>query len=307
VATESERWRGRGVRVADVVGEVGRMHAEHQAHEHAHAVARTLNLVVTPCRGNLEDRMIEEIARLGSHSPARTIVLRDHPEDRLDAEVAIDCEARPEAGRIGICHDRVVLDVDLGRLAHVDSVVAPLLVPELPTLVWIPDPAFGDRDPRLLERALQVVLDSADSSDGLETAAEILERAPVSDLAWIRLERWRAAVASAWDPPERRALLPTLDSVEIRHGAGADGALTAGWIVARSGLDPESIRFERSSGEVAIESIAFRAGAQEIIVSPPAEGLAPTEQFARALLPTALRRRGYPEALAAARSIGVPG
>jgi glucose-6-phosphate dehydrogenase assembly protein OpcA len=291
-----------------VAAELIRLQADHQSDQRLHAAARTLNLVITPCRGNLEDRMIAEVKRLGSHTPARTIVLRDHPDDRLDAEVVIDCETGTEGGQLGICHDRIVLDADGERLTHADSLVAPLLVTDLPTVVWLADPAFEAGDARLVERAQHVVLDSAAASNGLEIAARIAERAPISDLAWIRLERWRVAVASAWDPQERRALLPALEAVEVRHGEGheTDAALAAGWIAARSGLERAAISLAASKNEVAIESIRFRAGSQEFSVRVPTAGLSPTEQFARALILAPAQRRGYPEALAAAGSIGAP-
>jgi glucose-6-phosphate dehydrogenase assembly protein OpcA len=264
-----------------------------------------MNVVVGPCRGDLEDRVIEEIARLGSHSPARSIVLRDHTEDRLDAEIAIECESRPEAGRVGICHDRIVLDVDLARLAHADSLVAPLLVADLPTVLWLPDPDFGDPDPGLIARALHVVLDSGETEEGLEVAARIAERRPICDLAWIRIERWRAAVASAWDPPERRPLLAELDAVEIRHGrdATADAALLAGWIAARTGIEPGGFTLTGPANGAGIDRILFRAGAHEVPVRCPAALPSDLEQFARALMPAPIARRGYPEALAAVQGL----
>jgi glucose-6-phosphate dehydrogenase assembly protein OpcA len=286
-----------------------RLRAEHQGRERLHAAARTMNVVVAPCRGNLEDRVIEEIARLGSHSPARSIVLRDQTEDRLDAEIVIECESRPEAGRVGICHDRIVLDADLARLAHADSLIAPLLVADLPTVLWLPDPGFGDPDPRLVDRAKQVVLDSGEGEGGLEIAAGIAKRKPVCDLAWIRLERWRAAVASAWDPPGRRPLLAELDAVEVTHGsdATADAALAAGWIVARTGIDPAIVSLtgpaDGPGNGTGIDLIVFRAGSHELPVRTPPDGPSEPEQFARALIPAAVARRGYPEALAAARSL----
>jgi glucose-6-phosphate dehydrogenase assembly protein OpcA len=268
-----------------------------------------MNVVVAPCRGDREDRVIEEIARLGSHSPARSIVLRDQTEDRLDAEIVIECESRPEAGRVGICHDRIVLDADLARLGRADSLIAPLLVADLPTLLWLPDPGFGDPDPWLVDRAKQVVLDSGEDEGGLEISAGIAKRKPVCDLAWIRLERWRAAVASAWDPPERRPLLAELDAVEVRHGsdATADAALAAGWIVARTGIDPAIVSLtgpaNRTGNGPGIDLIVFRAGSHELPVRTPPDGPSEVEQFARALIPAPVARRGYPEALAAARSL----
>src|SRR2546430_643029 len=76
------------------------------------------------------------LAGLGAHSPSRTLVLRRHGADRLDAEAVIECELSDAAGRVGVCHDRVTLTADDARLEHAASLLAPLLLSDLPTVLW---------------------------------------------------------------------------------------------------------------------------------------------------------------------------
>ncbi len=72
----------------------------------------------------------------------------------------MDCRAPAGAGRVGLCHDRIVLSMDAGRLEHAASLLAPLLVSDLPTVLWLPEPRSAVPDPRLLERGQYVLVDS---------------------------------------------------------------------------------------------------------------------------------------------------
>ena len=58
---------------------------------------------------------------------SRTLVLRRHGADRLDAELVIESELPEAAGRVGVSHDRVTLTADDSRLEHAGSLLAPLL------------------------------------------------------------------------------------------------------------------------------------------------------------------------------------
>jgi glucose-6-phosphate dehydrogenase assembly protein OpcA len=304
-AKGAPRWCGDGVAVGEVAAQLARLHVEHQRRDRGHASARTLNLIIAPCRGHFEDRVVREVDRLGAHSPARTLVLREHSEDRLDAEVVLDCEARSEGGRVGVCHDRVVLEADARRLGHADSLVAGLVLPDLPTVLWLPDPGEEVCDPALLERASHVVLDTGADPYALDRVAPLLERARVSDLAWIRLERWRAAIASTFEPPQERAVLARLEAVEIAHAADAvaQARLLGAWIAARAGVDMAGVALhERREGE-GIAGVVLRSADQRITVAAPPRTLDERWQFAAALVPASTHRRGYGETIAAMKRV----
>jgi glucose-6-phosphate dehydrogenase assembly protein OpcA len=292
------------VGVGEVAAQLARLHVEHQRHGTRHASARTVNLIVTPCGGQFEDLVIGQLDRLGSHTPARTLVLREHSEDRLDAEVVLDCECPSEGGRVGVCHDRVVLEADAKRLKHADSLVARLVVPDLPCVLWLPDPGEV-RDPALLERASHVVLDTGADAAALDRAAGLVERTRVSDLAWIRLERWRAAIASAFEPPTERAALARLESVEIAHAAGAvaQARLLGAWIAARAGIDMIQVTLHERDEAKGVSEVAFRLGDERLTVTAPPRTLDERWEFAAALVPASTHRRGYGEAIAAMKRV----
>jgi len=321
------RWSGRGVHADELADELARLHHGLGSDGRAQALARTLNLIVAPCSDRSErvvDRALEE---LGAHTPSRTLVLRRHEAARLDAELWIECEVPEAAGLVGICHDRVLLAADDSRLAHASSLVAPLLVGDLPTVVWLPDGEASVPDPSLLGRADHLLTDSRSGGEGrLRRLSELAREVPVHDLAWGRLAFWRAATAAAFDPPERRSLLPRVDRLELCHGEDASSAalLLAGWIAARAGWRPAPIERENGRGRAritrpdgavvtvelasdrsatgcgGIEGLTFGAGAAEVAIERCGATSRLRDVFAEALRPEASFARGYPEAVAAA-------
>ena len=115
---ERDGWRGEGVRVEHVAGELDRLHRAHTRDGRGHALTRTLNLIVAPASQDLDASVEGALERLGAHNPSRTLILRRHDDDRLDAEARIECELWDAAGRVGFCHDQVVLTGDDSRLGH---------------------------------------------------------------------------------------------------------------------------------------------------------------------------------------------
>ena len=181
---ERSRWRGEDVRLDEVVAELARLHRALQEDGRAQAVAHTLNLVVAPASARAAGAIDEALTGLGAHSPSRTLVLRRHGSDRLDAELVIQGELPDAAGRVGVCHDRVTLTADDSRLEHAATLLAPLLLTDLPTVLWLPEPDSPIPDPGLLDRALQVLVDST-AGDGaaLRRLGELARSARVHDLA----------------------------------------------------------------------------------------------------------------------------
>ena len=195
---------------------------------------------------------------------------------------------------------------------------------DLPTVLWLPDLDSPIPDPRLLERAQQVLVDStADDGDALRRLGELAQGARVHDLAWGRLEFWRAATAAAFEPLERRALLPRIARLDVRYEGDAlsAGLLLAGWVAARAGWRPEAL--ERDHGRVhgkamrsdggavslslerdpdargcgGIEKLTFRTDSDEVKIRRGAATSRLRDVFAEALQPMPSFARGYADAL----------
>jgi glucose-6-phosphate dehydrogenase assembly protein OpcA len=329
---ERSRWRGEDVHLDQVVSELDRLHRELQDVGRGQALARTLNLIIAPASSRAAKAVDDALAGLGGHSPSRTLVLRRHGSDRLDAEVVLEGELPDAAGRVGVAHDRVTLTVGESRLEHAASLLAPLLLSDLPTVLWLPDPGSPIPDPRLLDRAQQVLVDSiADDGDGdgLRRLEGLTRSARVHDLAWGRLEFWRAATAAAFEPLERRALLPRIASLDVRYeGDGLSaGLLLAGWVAARAGWRPEALERDhgRAHGKAVrpdggpvslslerdpdargcggIEKLTFRADSDEVKIRRGAATSRLRDVFAEALQPMPSFARGYADALEAAAAM----
>jgi glucose-6-phosphate dehydrogenase assembly protein OpcA len=330
---DRDRWRGEGVHVEHVVEELHRLHRVHTRRGRGHALTRTLNLIVAPRSPAAEESVDAALRRLETHSPSRTLILRRHDADRLDAEAGIECELWDAAGRVGFCHDQVTLTGDDSRLGHAASLLAPLLLPDLPTVLWLPQPAAPPSDPLLLERAQQILVDSTRDVASVRSLASLTGSVRVHDLTWGRLEFWRAATAAAFDSPERLEL-PRVDRFEVRYegDAIAPALLLAGWISARAGWRPERIDLDggRARGSIArpdggsvalslepdpdargcggVETLTLRAGSEVVELRRGAATNRLRDLFAEALPPLASFARGYADAVrfAAAMLDGEP-
>ncbi len=175
--------------------------------------ARTsvLNLVVA-CRSNeLGELAAATISTLTGRHPSRTMILVPADPDGpgwLRANVKAYC-MMPRADAPETCAEQieVLAGGDTGR--HLGSIVAPLLVHDLPVALWWPgDPPFGSRlASDLLGMTDRIVVDGSRwSGDGLDrlrfVAAAAGPTLAVSDFALMRQARWREAVASVFDHPE---------------------------------------------------------------------------------------------------------
>jgi len=253
-ASERSEWRGEDVSAGEVAERLLALGREHARHEHGHAATRTLNLLVAPAHdvapdgGPRRPRSLDvQLAGLANRHPSRTIVVREHDVPRLDARVEIDCTIGAGPRGAGHCHDMALLVADRERLAHADSLVRPLLVAGLPTVLWLPGTGTSRAHEPLAELAQALVLDSGAASGAALPAAfaraAALDVARVRDVAWLRLARWRRHVAARFEDPEAQALLRHADRLELRSCGPqqASALLLAGWIAARSGWRVERL------------------------------------------------------------------
>ncbi|GAA5191809.1 glucose-6-phosphate dehydrogenase assembly protein OpcA [Rugosimonospora acidiphila] len=157
----------------------------------------------------------------------RSDVTRD--VNRLDAEIVV-------GGRLGPC-EAVVMRM-YGRLAlHAESVVMPLLAPDVPVVTW-----WHDQPPeRIAHDFLGVVGDRrvTDAAQAVDPVAALRQRAVDyapgdTDLAWTRITPWRTLVASAFDTVDARVTEATV--VAPQHDP--TGALMCGWLAARLRIRP---------------------------------------------------------------------
>jgi glucose-6-phosphate dehydrogenase assembly protein OpcA len=189
-----------------------------------HARASVLNLIVTVPDELSADRVVSTLLGLGFRHPSRAIVLAANPRaggPAVDASVSAHCHAIHDADE-QVCYEEVVLTVRGEAAEHLDGVVAPLLIHDLPTLVWWPgDPPFADPIfDQLVEMGDRLILDSSDFGDllfGLRRLSTLRRRSGIADLSWKRLGWWQELTAQFFDAPRFRRYLPNLNRVIIRY------------------------------------------------------------------------------------------
>ncbi len=219
------------------------LHERHAANESL-APARVLNLVVIvdhDWKGEIANRL----GRVGRYHASRTVLCAvESHRDKLDAWVSMTFEDRRDG--LGVMVEQVEIDLGPEHLRRLDTIVDPVLVSELPTMVWSPH-GHDEAIDALVGVTDVMLLDSDDldvASEGLTRTLELLESAYVVDLAWLRTTPWRERLAASFDPPRRRARLAQLDAVSVRHqpSSTVSGLLLIGWLCSRLGWEVDALQ-----------------------------------------------------------------
>jgi glucose-6-phosphate dehydrogenase assembly protein OpcA len=178
-----------------------------------------------------EEAAEDVLAGLAERHPSRTIVLFPRPAsgERFDARVEVDCF--PAGGGRQVCTETIRLHLGGTRALAPASIVAPLLLPDLPVFLrWRGLPPFGGRPfEQLVDTVDRLIVDSNEWL-GLPAPyaalVDIFDRVAVSDIAWARTSRWRPQLASLWPG------IAEVRKIKV-HGTEAQAQLLAGWLRSR--------------------------------------------------------------------------
>lgn len=214
--------------------------------------ARVLNLVVV-VDARWGGEVANRLARVGRYHPSRTIVCSvEEGRETLDAQVKLVAdvdEEHPE--ELALTFENVVVRCGERHLSRLDTVVDPLVVTDLATVVWAPH-GHEEAVDALLGLAQVVLTDSVDGPEAdaaLARAADLAKEAYVVDLAWLRSTPWRERIAATFDPAPLRPELGKISALTVRHHPESEAAalLFCGWLAAR--LDWEPSRLHDRSGK----------------------------------------------------------
>jgi glucose-6-phosphate dehydrogenase assembly protein OpcA len=220
------------------------LHERHVANDSL-VPARVLNLVVVAAR-EYKGETANRLDRVGRYHASRTVLCTvEDSRTTLDARALLHYE-QPAGGGIGLIRERVEIDVGPGHLSRLDSIIDPVLVSELPTVLWSPH-SYDEAVDALLSTIDVLLIDSDDAIDPFEAlrrAEKLLESVYVVDLAWLRTTPWRERIAASFDDPDRRRALAEMLRVEIDHrpSSAASALLLAGWLASRLGWNPGELR-----------------------------------------------------------------
>jgi len=252
-------WAADGV----TVGEVERALTDLRRHEQQAAVRTgvlTLGCVV-PDQATA-DQALETVAELGPRRPARTlIVITDEDESAAGIDATASVEVVEIDGR-AVCHELVVLRVRGRARYHVDSIIRPLTLPDLPVFIWVPAevPTLGDPMLGICDRLLVDTRAVADPEKALPQVMKLMRQVPVTDLSWVRLAPWRQLLSGLFQGRTNQPFLKGVDHASVA-GNFAPRHMMAGWISARIGLAPGAVTLEEAT-HLAIHLTATAGGRQ---------------------------------------------
>ncbi len=230
------RWASRASSIDGIERELSRIWAEPKLTaevdgvEIRHIAARTsvMNLVVIAQQAEDGQHGAAIIGQLTGRHPSRTLILSSADPDGpgwLDARITAQCML-PRADAPEICAETIYITAggDTGR--HLDAIVEPLLIHDLPVTVWWPGEArlesqqardvLGSAD-RLVDRWRELARATAYPGCASWPGSRPPAGSPCLDFALARQSRWREAIASTFDMPDFLPYLRSLRRVAVTY------------------------------------------------------------------------------------------
>jgi glucose-6-phosphate dehydrogenase assembly protein OpcA len=216
-----------------------------------------LTLVIVTSESEQYDA-VRAASQAGREHPSRVLAViarRPKAESRLDAEVRVGDTGPGE----------IILLRMYGPLGqHADSVVAPLLAPDVPVVAWWPGEAPASPAEHPLGAVAQRRVTDAASSDEPREMLLTLARTYKpgdTDLSWTRATPWRTLLAATLDQP-----YPRLLGGEVLAEAGNPTAdLIAAWLALRLGIPVQ----RGESGGPGITKVSFSTPEGPVALSRP--------------------------------------
>jgi glucose-6-phosphate dehydrogenase assembly protein OpcA len=239
-----------------------------------------LTLVVIAPRPEISERALAAIGHLAQRHPSRAIVVSPGDFDgpsTTDAHIYAECRLSDRSGA-EICTEQILVKTGGELSQHLSRVVTPLLIHDLPVVLWWPDdPPFGSRQFReVVGTADRLLVDSGTfHEDGgarlAGLAAVVAEGVAVTDIGWLRLSLWRELLAGMFDHPLLTRELDHIRSVRIDVSRPtttlriSKAAFYLGWLAARLGWEIARPLARHDADDDLLHG-AFRHGRREIAV-----------------------------------------
>jgi glucose-6-phosphate dehydrogenase assembly protein OpcA len=213
--------------------------------------ARVLNMLVF-VESDYSGEIANRLRGVGRYHASRTVVLSYEPHrESLNARVTVASEGEPGPDKVALLRETAIVEIGERHLDDLQTIADPLVVSDLPTLLWSPHRHLEAVD-ALLGLAQATLIDSVQEpewGEAIERACALSEQVYVVDLAWLRSTPWRERVATLFDPAHMRPALDSLNKLEIRHHPDSTVAamLFVGWLASRLGWE---LRHSQIEGQV---------------------------------------------------------
>jgi glucose-6-phosphate dehydrogenase assembly protein OpcA len=222
--------------------------AERHSEDGGFLPARVLNMVAF-VESEYSGEIANRLRGVGRYHASRLIVLSYEPRrTRLDAHASVAAEDEAKPGDIVLLHETVIVELGDRHLDDLLTIADPLVVSDLPTLLWSPH-GHPEAVQALLPLAQATLLDSVDEpvwAEAIDRANTLSDRLYIVDLAWLRSTPWRERIAATFNPSALRGELETIASITIRHHPDSTvaGMLLIGWLASRLGWRLSPLRAE---------------------------------------------------------------
>lgn len=240
-ATSDALWSERDTTPDAIEEALRRLLAERHAENGGYVPARALNMIAF-VESEFSGEIANRLRRVGRYHASRLVVLSFKPANkRMDARVAIVSEGDPKPGELALLRETAIVEIGESHLDDLFTIVDPLVVSDLPTLLWFPHGHLETLN-ALLPLAQAVLLDSIEEpvwSEAIDRAGELSREAYVVDLAWLRSTPWRERIAASFDSEKMRGELCQITNVTVTHHPASTVAalLLIGWLSSRLGWE----------------------------------------------------------------------
>jgi glucose-6-phosphate dehydrogenase assembly protein OpcA len=230
-------WSAQGTTPGDIEAALRDMLRRLHGENASYVPARALNLVCVVDK-QWSGEVANRLRQVGRYHASRTVVCAIEPgRDSIDAVATISADVHPRPGEFAGLRETVIVDVGERHVPHLDTIVDPLVITDLPTVIWAPH-GHDDAVEALLPLGQVVLRDSIDEPELREAVARarrLLGDVYVVDLAWLRSTPWRERVAATFDPPHLRPDVWLFSAVTVRHQpeSAAAALLLVGWMASR--------------------------------------------------------------------------
>ncbi len=239
VVTSDAVWSAQGTTPDAIEAALRELLVQRHAENGNFVPARVLNMIAFVDR-EWSGEIANRLRGVGRYHASRLLVLSYEPSrERLDARVMIASEGEPAPGELALLRETVVVEIGDRHLDDLLTIADPLVVTDLPTLLWSPH-GHEEIVEKLLKMCQAVLLDSVEepvAREALDRAWALSNEAYVVDLAWLRSTPWRERVAATFDPAPLRPELHQIARVSVRHHPASTVAATlmVGWLASRLG------------------------------------------------------------------------
>lgn len=222
-------------------------------------LGRVMTLVIDATGADAEQAI--ETANVASREhPCRIIVVAPHDtkDDCLDAEIRVGGDAGAS--------EVIVLRPSGEQINHSDTLVTPLLLPDAPIVAWwpaaVPDNTWTTGIGHMAARRITDTKGEAHPEQTLKSLAKHYQPGD-TDLAWTRLTRWRALLASALEQIDS----PQVTKARIHGDTGSPSILLLGaWLRLALGCEIEATYDDKVRG---LQHIVLETPAGDIAISRP--------------------------------------